>query len=296
MADELVDRPYLVIDGVDGRGHYVTLRAGTDLSELPVGGVVEVRAPSERVADRNIQAMAADGLYRTDIHLAALRFDAPVGVEPDELLAGHVRRLEALRRAGIVERVADGMWRVPNDLVERGKAYDRQRLGSVDVVLHSHLPLERQVSAMGATWLDRQLVGARTPLAREGFGAAVHDALAARARVLIHQGLGERHGDRVSLPRNLLTTLRDREVEAIAKTIAAETGLAYRPVADGTSASGVYRRSVMLASGRFAMLDDGLGFSLVPWQPVVERRLGQVITAVVRGDHVAWQLGRSLGR
>ncbi|WP_438616911.1 DUF3363 domain-containing protein [Parazoarcus communis] len=28
---------------------------------------------------------------------------------------------------------------------------------------------------------------------------------------------------------------------------------------------GVYRRSVMLASGRYAMLDDGRGFSLVPY-------------------------------
>ncbi|PSD21926.1 hypothetical protein C7E12_23135, partial [Stenotrophomonas maltophilia] len=30
-----------------------------------------------------------------------------------------------------------------------------------------------------------------------------------------------------------------------------------------------YRRSIMFASGRFAMLDDGLGFTLVPWKPVI---------------------------
>ncbi len=39
--------------------------------------------------------------------------------------------------------------------------------------------------------------------------------------------------------------------------------------------AGIYRRSVMLASGRYAMLDDGMGFSLVPWKPVIEQRLGQ---------------------
>jgi len=39
---------------------------------------------------------------------------------------GHVRRLEALRRAGIVERVADGCWKVPADLVEKGRAYEAQ--------------------------------------------------------------------------------------------------------------------------------------------------------------------------
>ncbi|WP_442806765.1 DUF3363 domain-containing protein [Thauera sp. Sel9] len=35
----------------------------------------------------------------------------------------------------------------------------------------------------------------------------------------------------------------------------------------------IYRRSVMLASGRYAMLDDGMGFSLVLWKPVIEQRL-----------------------
>jgi ParB family chromosome partitioning protein len=32
--------------------------------------------------------------------------------------------------------------------------------------------------------------------------------------------------------------------------------------------AGIYRRSVTLPSGRYAMLDDGMGFSLVPWTPV----------------------------
>jgi hypothetical protein len=66
-------------------------------------------------------------------------------------------------------------------------------------------------------------------------------------------------------------------------------------VPDGASASGVYRRSIQLASGRFAMLDDGLGFSLVPWRPVIEKRLGQSLSAAVRGDRVAWRFGRELG-
>jgi hypothetical protein len=40
------------------------------------------------------------------------------------------------------------------------------------------------------------------------------------------------------------------------------------------------------------MLDDGMGFSLVPWRPVIEQRLGQHIAAVVRGGGVSWELGR----
>jgi hypothetical protein len=43
------------------------------------------------------------------------------------------------------------------------------------------------------------------------------------------------------------------------------------------------------------MLDDGAGFALVPWRPVVELRLGQAVSALVRGEHVFWALGRQRG-
>jgi len=52
---------------------------------------------------------------------------------------------------------------------------------------------------------------------------------------------------------------------------------------------------VQLASGRYALLDDGIGFSLVPWKPVIEQRLGQSVSAVIQGNSVSWQLGRQRG-
>jgi hypothetical protein len=70
-----------------------------------------------------------------------------------------------------VERVAEGVWRVPEDLVERGHQYDAQRLGGdVAVELKSHLPIERQVCVIGTTWLDRQLIGDGKGLGDLGFG------------------------------------------------------------------------------------------------------------------------------
>ncbi len=92
--------------------------------------------------------------------------------------------------------------------------------------------------------------------------------------------------------RNLLSTLRDRELASAGKAIQDQTGLTYRPLCNGESVSGIYRRSVQLASGRFAMLDDGRGFSLVPWRPLVEERLGQQVSAITRKQSVTWQLGR----
>lgn len=296
LADELRDRSYPVIDGVDGKAHYVALNARDEPANYPTGAVVEVRGSAEvRAADRNIAALASNGLYRTDHHLAIAQGQAQAGRDPHEVVAAHVRRLEALRRAGIVERIAEGLWKVPDDLPERGRQYDAQRLGGVAVELKSHLPIERQARVIGATWLDQQLIGGGSGLGNLGFGGEAKQAMLQRADFLAEQGLAERRGQRVFLARNLLTVMRNREVAQAGKDIAAETGLEHRPAADGQRVAGIYRRSVMLASGRYAMLDDGMGFSLVPWKPVIEQRLGQQIAATVRGGGVSWEIGRRPG-
>ena len=296
LADELRDRGYLVIDGVDGKAHYVALNVRDELANYPAGAVVEVKGSADmRAADRNIAALASGGLYRTDHHLAIAQGQAVPGRDPQEVVATHVRRLETLRRAGIVERVAEGLWKVPDDLTERGRQYDAQRLGGVAVELKSHLPIERQARVIGATWLDQQLIGGGSGLGNLGFGSEAKQVMQRRADFLAEQGLAERRGQRVILARNLLGTLRNRELAQAAKDIAADTGLKHRPVADGQRVAGIYRRSVMLASGRYAMLDDGMGFSLVPWKPVIEQRLGQQLAATVRGSSVSWELGRQRG-
>ena len=297
LADELYDKGYLIVDGTDGKAHYVALPPRSELEQYPTGAVVEVKdAVDVRAADRNVAALAVDGVYRTDHHLALAQGQATPDRDPREVVAAHVRRLEALHRAGIVERVNEGVWRLPDDLAERGRQYDAQRLGSgVAVELKSHLPIERQARVIGATWLDQQLIGGGKGLGDLGFGAEVKEALRQRADFLAEHGLAEQRGQRVVLARNLLATLRGRELAQAAKDIATETGLEYRPVADGQHVVGIYRRSIRLASGRYAMLDDGMGFSLVPWKPVIEQRLGQQLAATVRGGGVSWMLERARG-
>lgn len=296
LADELQERGYLVVDGVDGRAHYLRLPVHTELAGFPMRGIVEVRSSSEpRQADRTIVSMARDGLYRTDLHLTQIRAASPAR-DADAEVESHTRRLEALRRPGIVERLADGLWRIPPDMTEQGRQYDAQRTGGVAVELRSHLPIERQTRVIGATWLDQQLVGnGGGVISDHGFGAEVRVALKERVGFLSEQGLAERRGQRVVLARNLLATLRGRDIETAAQALQTETGLVYRPVSDGERVTGVYRRTVLLASGRFAMLDNGMGFSLVPWRPVVEQRLGQTVTAIVRGGNASWEYGRQRG-
>ncbi len=297
LADELQDRGYLVVDGIDGRAHYVALPTREDLSAYPIGGVVEVRSgPGEpRPADRAIAArVGSDGLYHPDRHLAEVRRDARSGDDPNGFVGAHVRRLEALRRAGVVERLGESTWRVPADFLDRAAAFEAERSGGARVELRSHLDIGRQTRAIGATWLDRSLIeGAAT--APTGFGAEVRSALDERRAFLVEEGLATRRGQRTILARDLLASLRDREVAHVGRTLATEVGLAHRPVKDGDCVCGIYRRSVMLASGRFAMLDDGVGFSLVPWKPVLEQRLGQTMSGVLRGGSVSWDVSRQRG-
>jgi len=297
LADELYDKAYLIVDGIDGKAHYVALPPRSELECYPVGAIAEVKGLTEvRAADRNISALAVEGVYRTDHHLVIAQRHATAERDPHELVAAHVRRLEVLRRAGIMERVAEGVRHVPGDLVERGRQHDAERLGGgVVVELRSHLPIERQARVIGATWLDQQLIGGGEVLGDVGFGEEVKAALRQRAEFLVEQRLAERRGQRVILVRNLLGTLRGRELATAAQDIAAETGLEHRRVPYGQRMAGIYRRSVQLASGRYAMLDDGKTFSLLPWKPVIEQRLGQHLSVTMRGGSVSWELARQRG-
>jgi hypothetical protein len=44
-------------------------------------------------------------------------------------------------------------------------------------------------------------------------------------------------------------------------------------IKDGQTVRGRLIGSTQFASGRFVMIDDGLGFSLVPCRPVIEKEM-----------------------
>ena len=70
--------------------------------------------------------------------------------------------------------------------------------------------------------------------------------------------------------------------------------IAHQPKA--STSGGIYRQRVTLASGRFAMIDDGLGFQLVPWRPALEQRLGQQVSGTLTpGGGIDWSFQRRRG-
>ncbi|MER8705153.1 DUF3363 domain-containing protein [Mesorhizobium sp. M1088] len=161
----------------------------------------------------------------------------------------------------------------------------------------SDFDLNRQTTAPGATWLDHRLVEREPmPLAMGGFGREVRDAMSARADHLAEEGLARRQGQRVVLQRDLLNTLRCRELDATAARLSAESGLPHMRTVAGEHVAGVHRQRLTLTSGRFAMIDNGLGFRLVPWSPSLEKKLGQHVAGVARdGGGIEWSFDRKRG-
>jgi type IV secretory pathway VirD2 relaxase len=185
----------------------------------------------------------------------------------------------------------------PGSIVELRKFDDAQGRRRLALAVRSDLSIEDQVTASGATWLDRQVV-ARDPVAlgQAGFGAEVRDAMQRRAEQLVDQGLAERRAQGIVFSQNLIGALRRREVEALGERLAAETGQPFNQAAAGEYVAGAYRQRFALASGRFAMIDDGLGFQLVPWTPSLEKQLGRHVSGVARGDGgIDWGFGRNRG-
>lgn len=302
-GDEMGERVHLIVDGIDGRVHHIEFKDPSRIEEVGRDMIVEA-APvisGPRAADRNIAANAAedDGAYRPSRHLERVRdsFERQ-GKDAEAFIRSHVRRLEALRRAGHVERIDADHWKVPKDIVERGQVYDLSQGGDgLRVRTVSPLNLEKQIGSLGATWLDRELtVRERMAIADNGFGRQVNNALSRRAQRLVEMGHATAKDGSIHIPTSTVATLQRQEVERVGQQMARERGLTYMPANAGEYVSGRLAGIASLVSGRFAMIDNGLGFQLVPWQPILEKRIGQHITGLQRDDgSIEWTLGRNRG-
>ncbi|WP_448140497.1 DUF3363 domain-containing protein [Sphingopyxis fribergensis] len=195
-------------------------------------------------------------------------------------------------------RFADLDWTgdgAPGAIVELRRWDGRDGKTRLSLAVRSDLPLGDQINARGATWLDRRLVG-RDVAAGAGFGLELQHAMEDRAAFLECEGLARRQGGRFCAEPGLIDMLRRKDLEAAGEAIAARTGLEHRRSAPGEGVSGVYRERVTLASGRFAMIDDGLGFQLVPWRPALDRHLGKQVNGAMAGTGgIDWPLGRGRG-
>ncbi|WP_157220455.1 relaxase/mobilization nuclease RlxS [Flavisphingomonas formosensis] len=294
LADELRDRHYLLVDGVDGHAHYVDIGRGDATAPLAEGAIVRVSARKLEIreVDRTVADVAAanGGQYTPDLHL---RHDPS---STQAFAEAHVRRLEAMRRAGIgIDRAADGSWTIPADHLDRAAGYEarRHRDQPVEVETLSARPLDQLPALGAATWIDREFTSpSPLPIRDAGFGHEVRGAMAARRQWLIEQELADVEGDRVRLRAGAIMVLQRRELLSAGDQIASEIGKPFAETKAGDRIEGKLTRSVDLASGRFAVIERARDFTLVPWRPVLERQMGKTASGIMRADGVSWTFGR----
>lgn len=189
-----------------------------------------------------------------------------------------------------IEATGDGK---TGAIVELRQYKDRKGRSRTALAVRSDMELQSQITASGATWLDHRNLDTRSSDLGRGFGTEVGKAMEDRAQHLVDEGLARRQGQRIIFARNLLDTLKVRELDSAAEQFSKEVGLPYTPSKPGEYVAGTVRQRLTLASGRFAMIDNGLGFSLVPWTPSLDKQLGKHISGVMRSNGgVDWSLGR----
>ncbi len=176
-ADEFGDSFLAVLETGRGELRYARFEKADDLARLRgvESGAIVMFEPNQPVVRPSDQAIAhvADrigGLYSVSHHLA---------LEPHvsrPLADANVRRLEAMRRVGLVQRSADGVFTVGPDHLKRAMMFEERvaRRFPLSAIVASYLTLDEQVTALGPTHLDRVLAGEAAPTRGEGAFARQH--------------------------------------------------------------------------------------------------------------------------
>lgn len=264
--DELRDRRFLIVRDFEGTAWHVP--GGEDLA-LQDGAIIAVqdRASEPRPADQTINKIAErnGGFYSNDLHAA---FDASSTAAYRE---AHKRRLEALRRAGFVERQPDGTWDIPDDYLKRAAAFERSR-GRPKVAVKSWLSIADQIESRGPVWLDNVSGDAAQKLAS-----------AIERRHLILKARGSPHEEAMALA----------ELDEAAQLHAVKTGGIYQPLTTGDHFRGRYHGHLDLGQGRMALLSNGNEFTLVPWRGDLTDLRGRDLSIERTRSGISFSISRS---
>jgi len=290
LTGEAHDKAYTIIDSLDGRAVFAELGIAGEVEDLKRGAIVTVSPPNlePKPSDITIDRIsrANGGTYSASLHQADDPRSSP------EFVAAHLRRLEAMRRAGHVERSADAEWKVPSDYLDRASAYERAqaRFRSAQLLVRSELGLKDQETALGVTWLDEVPSASGVPL---GFGQEVAEAQVKRRAFLAGLGMKVEAGAGLSAAQK--SELLKRDLMQAGRTLSEEIGKPYSPAPERGHVDGAYREPVSRVSGKFAVIERQRDFTIVPWRQVLEQRRGMAVSGVVRGGRISWALGRGIG-
>lgn len=276
--DELRGTRFLLIEDLEGSPWHVSA-SRFDLGALPPrGAVVDVESarPSPRASDRVIAqiAEASGGYYSDALHAEA---DPTASYNYRE---AHKRRLEALRRAGLVERRQDGVWEIEHDYLTKATKFESRKGGQTKITVRSWMTLESQIKARANTWLDSAGAETANPSKR------LARAQASRIQFLREQGL--LRDDQNELSETTRALLQDEEFRRAGAAESNRTGRRFIIPETGDRFEGVYEKFLNHASARMAIVGNEHSFALVPWRPDLERHRGRSLIIEQRSKGLSW--------
>ena len=293
VLDDVNDRSYIVLDTMQGEALFVETGREANVAHIERGMVVTAgpQAYVPKASDYTIADIASKrgGKYSPSFH----EMSDPGARE--EFIKAHVRRLEAMRRAGHAERNADGSWNVPKDYLKRAASYEKSRSfgNPVKLDVRSRAPLAKLTQTIGKTWLDTELMSDDLESDVSGFGKEVEALKAQRQRFLISQKLMNRSS---GVTQNTLDALEQQDLNAAGKALSEQLTKPYEAPPESGRISGVYREAIHRASGKYAVIEKSKEFTLVPWRDTMDRNLGKSISGVVKGQTISWTLTKARGQ
>ena len=288
--DDTRDGGFVVIRTTGGDHLYAKVSEDAVFDSLQKGQVVTFK-PHQKGA-RKIDHSIAEFAKSHNGNYSEVRHVTEGGSVSPAYAQAHVRRLEALRRHELVTRLQDGTWHIPKDYLERASNYEADRALRMSASMEriSTQTLSQMERARGATWLDKQLV--------ENGGENVADK-AIKASLMKRQvelkNMGLSVGERGYLQKAALAELTEMDLKSAAGKYSEAYGKTYMPLGNARQVEGVYKEVIERPSGKFAVIERSRDFTLVPWRPVMERRLGKSISGRVSAGGISWNVSRSRG-
>ncbi len=275
--------PHLIgLEGIDGKFWTARVARAEDLRGLngvEPGAVIELdRAKAQlRRSDHTILEIAGETR-----EYSAERHRVTVPTDRETYIQMHVRRLDALHRAGIVDRDGNEVFHLPRDYEAQVLAREgRGGRESARVTLLDPNPLETQARHHGPAWLDRMVVEDKSQLAQEGFGEEARAACKEREATLKSLGLGYDAPDGFTIVADAQHRLRTMERDDLRQTIECETGCIPHFARDGDSVEGLFVRRIHTHERSYALIVHDRTATLAPWHPEMDRALNQFVSGQV---------------
>ena len=284
--DDTREGGFVVLENLRGQPLYAKVAEDDLFGSLKVGQALTVHVfdPEPKQADLNIAAHAKkrNGQF-SPVHVYLEEHNT------EEYTKAHQRRLEALGRVNIVSKNKDGAWDIPDDYLDRIRDYHKQLAKALPTPISrdSTLTISEMTTARGATWLDEELK--RGTLEEERTSKQLLDAAAKRRAALRQMGFAI--GDKDRLFQHSINQLKVMDVKEAGEAQSKSLGKTYVSSSGASHIEGVFSKTIERPSGKFAVIEKSLEFTLVPWRPIMERRRGQsIIGRASGGGGISWDV------